>query len=262
LFFIILAIRLKKHYMSLNICIDWGNSRVKAAIYNNDDQLIELKRFPIDDAKDGIAAMMAEHKPNKGILCSVSDRSLAIEPMLKEGMRVLVVMNNNTPVPIMNAYTSPGTLGADRVALAVAAFESNPGKNSLVICIGSCITYNFMQKNKTFRGGAISPGLHMRLNAMHHFTDKLPTVMPEGELLLLGYDTETCMRSGAVYGMAAEIDGMIAEYSSQYSDFNAVLTGGDAPFFEGKLKSKIFADPNLLMKGLNIILKHNAPHIR
>jgi type III pantothenate kinase len=248
--------------MSLNICIDWGNSRVKAAIFNNEDQLLELKRFPIDEARDGIAAMLSEHKPLKGILCSVSDRSVAIEPLLKESMRAAVIMNNNTPVPIMNAYNSPGTLGADRLALAVAAFNANPGKNTLVVCLGSCITYNFIQKNKTFRGGAISPGLYMRLSAMHHFTDKLPTVMPEGELLLLGYDTETCMRSGTVFGMAAEIDGLVAEYASQYTDFNAVLTGCDAPFFEGKLKSKIFADPNLLMKGLNIILKHNAPHIR
>ncbi len=248
--------------MSTSICIDWGNSRVKAAIFNSDDQLLELKRFAVDDAKDGISALVSEHNPQKGILCSVSDRSAGLEPMLKESMRAFVVMGNQTPVPIMNAYTSPGTLGVDRLAMVVGAWSANEGKNNLVVCLGSCITYNFIQKNKTFRGGAISPGLHMRLNAMHHFTDRLPTVIPEGELLLLGYDTETCMRSGAVYGMAAEIDGIIAEYGSQYPDFNAVLTGGDAPFFEGKLKSKIFADPNLLMKGLNIILKHNAPHIR
>lgn len=248
--------------MSLNLCIDWGNSRVKAAIFNNDDQLLELHRFSEDDAREGVAQLLSEHKPLKGILCSVTDKSAGIEPLLKENMKALVVMNNNTPVPIMNAYTSPGTLGADRVALAVAAYSANPNKNNLVVCLGSCVTYNFVQKNKTFRGGAISPGLHMRFKAMHHLTDRLPDVKPEGELLLLGYDTETCMRSGVVFGMAAEIDGIVSEFASQYPDFNAVLTGGDAAFFEGKLKSKIFADPNLLMKGLNIILKHNAPHIR
>ena len=248
--------------MSMSLCIDWGNSRVKAAVFNNENQLVELQRFSEDGAREGIAAMIAEHNPAKGILCSVTDASAGIEPMLKENMRALVVMNNNTPVPIMNAYTSPGTLGVDRLAMAVAAHIANPNNNNLVICLGTCITYNFIQKNKTFRGGAISPGLHMRLSAMHHLTNKLPDVKPEGDLLLLGYDTETCMRSGAVFGMAAEIDGIVSEYAAQYPDFNAVLTGGDVPFFEGKLKSKIFADPNLLMKGLNIILKHNAPHIR
>ncbi|HLO69857.1 MAG TPA: type III pantothenate kinase [Flavipsychrobacter sp.] len=248
--------------MSANLCIDWGNTRIKVAIFNNEDQLIDMKVFSEDGIREGLIEVFAEYKPAKGILCSVTENSVAIEPFLKENMRAVVIMNNNTPVPIMNAYSSPGTLGADRVAMAVAAYFANPDKNNLVICLGTCITYNFVQKNKAFRGGAISPGLRMRLQAMHHFTSKLPDVKAEGDLLLLGYDTDTCMRSGAVFGMAAEIDGILSEYASQYPDFNAVLTGGDVPFFDGKLKSKIFADPNLLMKGLNIILKHNAPHIR
>ncbi len=248
--------------MSVNLCIDWGNSRIKVGVMNAEDHLLDLHRFSEEGIREGIAHIINEYKPSKAIVCSVTDKSAAIEPFLKENLRAVVVLNNNTPVPIMNAYSSPGTLGADRVALAVGAYMANPGNNNLVVCLGSCITYNFVQKNKTFRGGAISPGLHMRLQAMHHFTDKLPDVKPEGDLLLLGYDTETGMRSGAVFGMAAEIDGIVSEYASQYPDFNAILTGGDAPFFEGKLKSKIFADPNLLMKGLNIILKHNAPHIR
>jgi type III pantothenate kinase len=102
----------------------------------------------------------------------------------------------------------------------------------------------------------------MRLRAMHEWTDKLPQVEAEGEVLLLGYDTATCMRSGAIYGMASEIDGMVNAFAAQYPDFNAVLTGGDAALLGNKLKSKIFADPDLLMKGLNLILKHNVPQLR
>ena len=161
----------------------------------------------------------------------------------------------------MNAY-STDSLGNDRIPLAVAANLTYPGKNNLVISVGTCITYNFIQKTGIFRGGAISPGLRMRLKAMHAFTDKLPEVRLEGELVLLGYDTETGMRSGAAYGVAAEIDGMVADFSSQYSDFNAVLTGGDAPFFARHIKSGIFADPQLILKGLYQILKHNARFLR
>ena len=109
-----------------------------------------------------------------------------------------------------------------------------------------------------FRGGAISPGLQMRLNAMHHFTGKLPQLNMDGELVLLGYDTASCMRSGAAFGAAFEMDAMIADYARQYPDFNAILTGGDAPFFATKIKSKIFADPDLLLKGLNLILNYNV----
>jgi len=249
--------------MSLNICIDWGNSRVKVALIDTaTDNIVESFNFSEDDAIESIADVVAKNGPLKGIMCSVSDRSIPAEQLLKDKLKAFVRLDNNTRLPIMNAYSSPGTLGADRLALAVGAQNQFTGKNNLIIALGTCITYNFVQKNGTFRGGAISPGLHMRLKAMHQFTDRLPEVKVDGELLLLGYDTETGLRSGAVFGITAEIDGMVADFTAQYPDFNAILTGGDLPFFAGKVKSKIFADPDLLMKGLNLILKYNVPHIR
>ena len=247
--------------MSVNLCVDWGNTRVKAAIYDSEKQ-VENRNFSADEAASAIAALIDSHKPEKGIMCAVTNHTSEAEHLMSDKLKAFLKLNNNTRVPIMNAYSSPDTLGADRLGLAVGAHMLNPDKNNLVISIGTCVTYNFIQKNKTFRGGAISPGLHMRLKAMHEFTDRLPEVKLEGELLLLGYDTETCMRSGAVYGIAAEIDGMIADFSSQYADFNAILTGGDLPFFATKVKSKIFADPDLLLKGLNLILNYNVPFVR
>lgn len=244
--------------MSINLCIDWGNTHVKAAIFN-DEQIVESQTFLAGEAEEAIDSFIAQHNPVKAILCSVVNHPFGVEQAIGEKVKSFIKLSNTTALPIMNAYHSPESLGADRIALATAGFALHPGTNTLVISLGTCITYNFIQKNKTFRGGAISPGLHMRLKAMNAFTDKLPEVDVNGELLLLGYDTATCMRSGAVFGMAAEIDGMIKEFESQYSDFNAVLTGGDAPYFASKLKSKIFADPDLLMKGLNLILKHNVP---
>ncbi len=248
--------------MSVNLCIDWGNSRVKAAIFGKDDKIVEARSFSESEAADGIDIMVDEFLPTKIILCTVTATSNSTEAKLRDRINAFIRLDNNTPLPIMNAYSSPGTLGADRLALAVAAYILYPEKSSLVISLGTCITYNFVLRNKAFRGGAISPGMRMRLQAMTHFTNQLPAVDLDGEILLLGYDTETCMRSGAVNGMAAEIDGMIAQYLEQYPDFNAILTGGDLPFFAGRLKSKIFADPDLLLKGLNIILKHNVPYSR
>lgn len=247
--------------MSANLCIDWGNSRVKAAIIDAQDKIIESRSFDDSDAGEELSEMLENYAPKKGILCSVTNHSLEIEQALASQLKSFIKLTNSTHVPIMNAYTSAETLGADRLGLAVAAYMMNPGRNNLVISAGTCITYNFVQKNKAFRGGAISPGVQMRLQAMHHFTDKLPVVKLDGETLLLGYDTETCMRSGAIFGAAAEIDGIVAEFEAQYPDFNAILTGGDAPLFAGKLKNKIFADPDLLLKGLNLILKHNVPQL-
>lgn len=244
--------------MSINLCIDWGNTQVKAAIFN-DEQLVEVVAGNASEAVSTITDFIEKHQPVKAILCTVANNTADVVQLVKGKVKSFMMLDEHTHLPIMNAYSSPGTLGMDRVALATAAYLEHPDKNNLVISLGTCITYNFVQKNKTFRGGAISPGLQMRLKAMHQFTDKLPEAPVDGDLLLLGYDTDTCLRSGAVFGMAAEIDGMIKEFENQYTDFNAVLTGGDAPFFASKLKNKIFADPNLLMKGLNLILKYNVP---
>lgn len=244
--------------MSINLCIDWGNTSVKASIFQ-DERLAEIKTFSGADAETELGALINQYKPVKAILASVTNHPAAIEDMVKSQVKSYIKLDGNTRLPVMSAYATPETLGADRLALAVGAWAVYPDKNTLIVNVGTCITYNFTQKNKTFRGGAISPGLHMRLKAMHEFTDKLPLVPVEGELLLLGYDTATCMRSGAVFGMASEIDGMVSEYAAQYQDFNAILTGGDAAFFAGKLKSKIFADSELLSRGLNLILNYNVP---
>ncbi len=243
--------------MSLNLCIDWGNTHVKAAIVDN-DVLKKQITFSRDSALEKVSSMIAEYQPSKAIMCSVVHHDDELMHLLKSKIKTPIKLDAYTRTPINNAYLSPDSLGPDRLALVVGAHMADPAKHNLVISLGTCVTYNLVQKNKTFRGGAITPGLHMRLKAMHTLTDKLPDVGLEGDLALLGYDTETCMRSGAVFGLAAEIDGMISAYESQYPDFNAILTGGDAPYFATKIKSKIFADPDLLFKGLNLILNYNV----
>lgn len=243
--------------MSVNLCIDWGNTQVKAGLFEA-GALTASFTYPSYDALIRLVDLVDEYKPAYAILCSVSNKSTELENMLTTKVKKLVIMTDKTPLPIMNAYSSD-TAGADRLAMAVGAHNEYAGKNNLVVCLGTCITYNFIQNNRTFRGGAISPGLQMRLKAMHEFADRLPEVSLDGETLLLGYDTETCMRSGAVFGIMSEVDGMVNEFKSKYTDFNAVLTGGDMAYFAGKLKCEIFADPDIILKGLNIILKHNVP---
>lgn len=243
--------------MSVNLCIDWGNTNVKAAIFEN-DRIQKQLSFTADEALEKVSSLISIYNPANAIMSSVANHSQEFVHQVKSKVKNFILVDGHTRVPINNAYLTPDTLGGDRLALVVGAYSLHSDKNNLVIGLGTCITYNLIQKNKTFRGGAISPGLNMRLKAMHQFTGKLPEVAADEDALLVGYDTETCMQSGAVNGMAAEIDCIIKDYEEQYSDFNAILTGGDAPTFARKLKSKIFADPDLLLKGLNIILKHNV----
>ncbi|MCC6186926.1 MAG: type III pantothenate kinase [Chitinophagaceae bacterium] len=245
------------------ICIDWGNSLVKIALFDKNDKITDKYVLQADEVITQLHKEITPRRTFSGaIISSVTNQHGELLEALKEITPNVVVLNSKTSLPLLNAYSSNETLGADRIALACAANAAFPNNNNLVICIGTCITYNFIGKNKTFRGGAISPGVQMRLTAMHEFTEKLPEVKVDGDLMLIGYDTETGMRSGAVLGTTAEIDGVIAMYEAQYPDFNAILTGGDATMFANKLKSKIFADPDILLKGLNQILNHNVPQAR
>ncbi len=243
------------------LCIDWGNTLVKAAIMNEPEAFIAQESFEPARAMDRIAALLEKHTPKASILSSVVNHDEMIDALLTERTH-FVRLGSRTPLPIMNAYHSADTLGTDRLAAVAGAHAAHPDKNSLVVALGTCVTYNFITKNGAFRGGAISPGLQMRLDAMHQFTDGLPQVSREGDTLLLGYDTATCMRSGAVFGMAAEIDGMVAAFEKEYGDFNAVLTGGDVPVLVHHIKSGIFADPQIILKGLYQILKHNVRFLR
>lgn len=241
--------------LPVSLCIDFGNTNLKAALFFG-DRMAEKFTFKEADSYQTLQRILNIHSPQKTILSSVINHSKDIEILLQNESS-LIVLNSQTKLPFLNAYGSPETLGHDRLALVAGLSKKFPGEDSLVISIGTCITYNFLAKNNAFRGGAISPGVDIRLKSMHEHTDKLPLVNREGHFSILGYDTETSIRSGAINGIASEIDGMILRYEAQYGKINAVLTGGDAPFFESRLKYKIFADTNFLFKGLYAILEHN-----
>lgn len=159
--------------------------------------------------------------------------------------------------PYRNTYATTQTLGADRMALASAAFFKYPNTNTLVIDAGSCITYDFLNDYGEYLGGAISPGLRMRYKALNTFTARLPLLEPSEPPELIGNATESSMHIGVVYGLSAEIDGMIDRYKSRYPTLTVILTGGDAQFLSKRLKNTIFALPNFLLEGLNQLLEYN-----
>ena len=199
---------------------------------------------------------MADHNPQKTILSSVIEHNTEIEDLLAaktafHKLSHLTKANFTTPVG------RPETIGADRLALSAAAVHFYPKQNNLVVALGSCITYNFINQYHQFIGGSISPGMEMRFKAMQVFTAKLPLVQKEWNFPLIGYDTKTNMLSGVIGGITYEIDGFINEYAQKYGNFNVVLTGGDTSYFAGQLKNKIFADPYFLFKGLYALSETN-----
>ena len=167
-------------------------------------------------------------------------------------------MDGHTKIPLQNTYKTPESLGRDRIALAVGANQLFPTNNTLVIDAGTCITYDFIDEKNNYLGGAISPGLQIRLNALHTFTEKLPLVTIKNGSELIGKTTEMSILSGVINGATAEVDGIIDRYKEQFGNLKTVLTGGDANYFVKTLKNNIFANSKVLLNGLNTILNYNA----
>jgi len=169
----------------------------------------------------------------------------------------LFVLDQQLPQLFNNLYATPTTLGNDRIALVSAACKKFPGKNVLVIDAGTCITYDFKNDREAYFGGAISPGLQMRFRALHTFTENLPLLEPEDAVKLIGDSTKTSMQSGVIFGLTAEIEGVISQYEASYKDLTIIFTGGDAQFLCKRFKNSIFANSNFLLEGLNYILEFN-----
>ena len=167
------------------------------------------------------------------------------------------VLSEKTPLPIINSYKTPLTLGKDRLAAVVGASVLYPRKDVLVFDAGTCLTIDFINSDKEYIGGRISPGIEMRYNALHTFTDKLPLIKSEKNALVIGNDTKTSIISGVQQGVLSEVEMIISDYKNKNNDTVFVVTGGDCFYFEKELKNSIFANPNLVLIGLNEILDYN-----
>jgi type III pantothenate kinase len=234
----------------MNLIIDAGNQRIKLGIYKQHELIATcvLKRGDSYPAELDLYAIDYAISSNTGIDAMLNN--IPVVPTLS--------FMWNTPVPVINEYASPETLGRDRIAAVIGARTHvlNKNPNILVIDAGTCITYDLLL-NQSYKGGSISPGLTMRLKAMHHFTAKLPEVPLELNVPLVANSTFSGMQSGAFYGMLHEIQGYISHYQKLYPDIQIFITGGDMPYFEKHLETSIFAHPNLVLDGLNHILNYN-----
>ena len=236
------------------LCFDFGNTRLKCAVFYQASirEIILLE----NDSDETFENLVKKYQPQKTILSSVIEHNATVEKILSAASR-FHKLSHQTKLPFTSPVGKPETIGADRLALAAAAVYFHPQKNNLVIGMGSCITYNFINKYNQFLGGSISPGMEMRFKAMHDFTAKLPLIAANSIFPLTGYDTKTNLLSGVILGISCEIDGLIDLYAKKYGNFNVLLTGGDMGFFVPHLKNKIFADPYLIYKGLNAINEIN-----
>ncbi len=243
----------------LNLVIDIGNTLTKIAVFA-DNKIVFNKNYETLTLAD-VQTVLKEFNIVCSIVSNVKNEHTELEQLLMNQTQFLS-LNEQTLLPFTNLYATPTTLGKDRIALVAAAttHPSADGHDVLVIDAGTCITYDFIDKENNYVGGAISPGMDLRLKALNQFTGKLPLVdfSEKEKPKFIGDSTVNSIKSGVFYGVKFEIERVIDEYTKRYENLQTVITGGNAEMFDLESKNRIFADKFFLMKGLNEILKYNA----
>ena len=236
----------------MNIVVDYGNSSAKVGIFEG----TVLKEKRIFREEDALQQFLQNFPAVHFIISSVNADAARVASWTTASKKF--VLDHALPLPIRNLYATPHTLGVDRLAGVCGAQQLFANSPCLVIDAGTCITYDLLDRTGAYHGGGISPGLNMRFEAMHTFTARLPLVQATDTVDLIGNSTETCMQSGVIYGLLEEVDGVIRRYQEKFEGLQVILCGGDALFFENKLKASIFASPELVLSGLNSILIYNV----
>ena len=237
-----------------HLVLDLGNTRLRAYHFQAGSILNEWELEQLEELPHLVSQLPAAPK----ILASNVGRH-SFDALRKAGLEVQEV-GQWLHLPIELKYQTPETLGQDRIALACGAQAHYPRRDALIIDVGTCITYDFKNASGEYLGGAISPGVLMRFEAMHHHTARLPLIgkWNEPPKKLIGASTEQSMQIGVWLGVQAEIEGIIKRYMQRYPTLKVLITGGAASGFAEELNYDIFAAPKLLPEGLNYILEFNA----
>lgn len=236
----------------MDLVLDLGNTRLKAAVFDGRDMV--WQGWAAHDLQPFLLGVLDQYEPQHALLCATGAVPDWLEGLLKVRLH-LFWLNEQAPLPFINAYATPSTLGRDRLAALAGTVALGFDGPLLVIDAGTCVTCDLLEPGRIFRQGSIAPGIRMRLRAMHQQTHRLPDIEPNESVALAGGDTASAMRAGAQMGLICELEGRIARYREDFPNLQVVITGGDQEFLVRNLKCVIFAHAELVLSGLNHILK-------
>ena len=232
------------------LAIDIGNTRIKCAVFEH-NKILAQYTFLLVELETSLYNIQVKYPKCKDVVvanvASFSENNF-------ENMKTQLkwhFLTSKSFFPFTNKYKTPETLGIDRMVLASGAVLLHPNQNRLVIDAGTCITYDFLDFDDNYLGGAISPGIRLRYEALHEKTAKLPLLQMKDPDDFVGTSTTEAIHAGVILGLLHEIDGFINQYKANYSNIIIILTGGDADFLAKRLKNTIFANSNFLLESLN-----------
>lgn len=238
------------------LVLDIGNTRCKYGVFDENDFIIDYH------VSEDLDVVLIDHLCSGHAVSTIglaSTRNLELSTIHQISQKYhLVYIDDSVKVPIKNLYRTPETLGRDRLAAVVGANHKYAGENCICISAGTCITYDFIDHEGVYHGGNIAPGLQMRLEAMHAFTDKLPLVEAMYNEDVLGKSTDEALQNGAVRGAIFELESFIQLMIEKFGPVRVLISGGDSNFFADRTKYQIFAHSNLILEGLNEIMKFNG----
>lgn len=240
----------------MNLCIDVGNTQVKLGVYDSKDSLLWFSKHP-ELTIAVLETLFLKFEIKQAILSSVRVEHAVVLEFLEANLETVLQLSSKTNVPLQSQYQTPETLGNDRLAAVAGANALYPKNGVLVIDSGTCITYDFVTADATYMGGSILPGITMRFQALHELTAKLPLIEPADLDSFIGVSTKTSIQTGVLYGVLHELKGFKLQYEQEFGNIKVIVTGGDASYFESQLKNEIFAQPKLVLIGLNKILNYN-----
>ncbi len=238
------------------LIVDLGNTLAKFFLFKKDKcdikQKVAVEKFDVT-----VKSLISNYSGIKGLIYSdVSKRAGDFFERLS-ALFPIIGVNSQLLLPFENSYESPNSLGSDRIVLVAAACKNYPNTNVLIIDLGSCITYDFLDADNIYHGGGISPGFEMRYKSLNHYTGNLPLLEVKKAENPMGKNTDQAIHSGIYYGIIDEINGRIEYYNNKYDSLTVLLTGGDANKLPKTLKNSIFAHSNFLAEGMFHLLKLN-----
>ena len=239
----------------MHLMIDIGNTRIKYATFLSG----QINEKGAQEGQNTSKLVQRYSGKIKSLMLS------SVKPIpnniLQDALKLCpnyLILSSDIELPFINQYETKATIGSDRLALVAGGGFLFPQKPTLIVDAGTCITFDFIDQNKNYLGGAISPGLKMRLKALNNQTETLPKVELSNPKNLIGSNPKQSILSGVVNGAIKEVDGTIDSYKLRYPDVITIVTGGDAEIFDKKLKNSIFVDKEILLKGMYFILKKHA----
>jgi type III pantothenate kinase len=248
-----------KDLNTMNLIIDIGNTQVKTAVFDTDNELIDLQKNTTENILKDIEHQVDKFAVTYAIMSKVGKEIEGLESFFEAQAIPLFFLTAHCKLPFSLQYKTPETIGADRLALVAGALLYRQNQNMLIIDAGTCVTYDFIDKNNVYHGGAISPGLFLRYKSLNDYTANLPLLKPENKTVeLIGDSTQSSIQSGVIYGLVAEIEAIIVKYNLKFKDLTVFLTGGDKKLLDSYIKNKIFVNSNFLLpEGMNYILNLN-----